>query len=231
MRLPTAALAATATLLAGCAWDGSEPDPGGPSAPVPSCEGGWTVLLDGTAASAAAWRMAGAGSFERQDDGTLATRGGLGLLWHPAPLTRYELEVTWQVEGDDNSGVFVGFPDPGGDPAVAVEQGLEVQIDATDQPDRTTGALYGIAGPDITARDAALRPPGEWNTFSVVVEPDRVRVALNGRPVLDHRAEGGPAPVVPGHVGLQNHGPDDTVRFRDVRVRALDPAEDACVGS
>ena len=125
----------------------------------------------------------------------------------------------------------MGFPDPGGDPVVAVEQGLEVQIDATDDPERTTGALYGVAGPDTAERDAALNPPGEWNTFSVVVEADRVQVALNGRSVLDHRAEGGRAPVVPGHVGLQNHGPDDDVRFRDVRVRPLDPAEDACVGS
>ena len=231
MRPRAGALAAAAALLAGCAWDGSEPDAAGPSTPVPSCEDGWTVLLDDSARSAAAWRMAGPGSFERQDDGTLETRGGLGLLWHPALLTTYELEVTWQVEGDDNSGVFVGFPDPGSDPQVAVEEGLEVQIDATDEPDRTTGALYGVAGPDTAARDAALNPPGEWNTFTVVVEAERVRVSLNGEPVLDHRARGSRAWAVPGHVGLQNHGPDDAVRFRDVRVRALDPAEDACTTS
>jgi len=209
-------LVVAVAILAGCGADSAD-------AP-PDCEAtGWTTLFDGTAASLGEWRMAGPGRFELLDDGTLATRGGLGLLWHPDELGEHELSVEWSVAGDDNSGVFVGFPDPGDDPMVAVEQGYEVQVDATDAPDRTTGSLYGVAAPDTAARDAALLPPGEWNTFVVVVRQDRVQVRLNGTLVTDHAVGAGPTPAGPGHVGLQNHGEGDDVRFREVRVRPLAP--------
>ena len=33
---------------------------------------------------------------------------------------------------------------------------------------------------DIAARDAALNPPGEWNTYELLVEGQRIRVYLNG---------------------------------------------------
>ena len=47
------------------------------------------------------------------------------------------------MAGDDNSGVFVGFP-PSSDPWSAVNNGYEIQIDATDAADRTTGSVYGF---------------------------------------------------------------------------------------
>src|SRR3712207_7831141 len=57
----------------------------------------------------------------------------------------------WKMEGDDNSGVFVGFPDPGTDPWVAVNRGYEIQIDATDDPDSTTGAIYNFRSEEHTS--------------------------------------------------------------------------------
>ncbi len=182
----------------------------------------WTTLLDGSPSSVEAWEQAGPGGFERLDDGTLLSTGGLGLLWHPSPLDLpYLAEVEWSVAGDDNSGVFVGFPDPAGDPVVAVDAGYEVQIDASDAPERTTGGLYGVRGPDLGARDDALQPPGEWNTFEVEVRADRVTVRLNGSQVVDHAVDASRPVADPGHLGLQNHGDGDDVRFRSVRVRPL----------
>ena len=72
------------------------------------------------------------------------------------------------MAGDDNAGVFVGFKDPGTDPFNAVNSGHEIQIDATDDPSHTTGAIYNFQAAVAAARDAALKPPGEWNAYELV---------------------------------------------------------------
>jgi cytochrome c len=205
-------------LAAGCGGSASRQPAPTAACTATTAEPGFELLFDGTEASAAQWRMAGPGRF-RLEDCTLRTEGGLGLLWHPEPLSAYTLRVDWRVEGDDNSGVFVGFPDPGDDPWVAVRRGHEIQIDATDDAGWTTGGVYGALAPDEAARDAALRPPGEWNTFEITVSGDRVTVALNGTPVADLTDTDPARLVAPGHVGLQNHGDGDDVSFRSVRVR------------
>ena len=58
---------------------------------------------------------------------------------------RYSLKLDWRMAGDDNSGVFIGFP-PSSDPWSAVNNGYEIQIDATDAPDRTTGVGLRVPG-------------------------------------------------------------------------------------
>ncbi|MDX6361517.1 MAG: hypothetical protein QOC85_520, partial [Streptomyces sp.] len=74
-------------------------------------ENGYRPLFDGTAESLSAWRQAGPGSFSRSDDGTLTSNGGLGMLWYAGSgFGAYSLKLDWKVDGDDNSGVFVGFP-------------------------------------------------------------------------------------------------------------------------
>ena len=184
---------------------------------------GYTMLFDGTRASVADWRMAGPGSISRASDCTLFTEGGLGMLWHSAPIDHaYSLKLDWKLGGDDNSGVFVGFPDPGTDPWVAVDHGYEIQIDATDDPDSTTGAVYNFQAADTAARDAALKPPGEWNGYELRVEGKRIRVYLNGTLINDFTSTDPERMATPSYIGLQNHGNGDDVWFRNVQIRNLD---------
>ncbi|AVH55429.1 MULTISPECIES: ThuA domain-containing protein [Streptomyces] len=184
-------------------------------------ENGYRPLFDGTAESLAAWRQAGPGSFALSDDGTLTTNGGLGMLWHAdSGFGAYSLKLDWKVAGDDNSGVFVGFP-ASDDPWSAVNNGYEIQIDATDAPDRTTGAVYSFQSADIEKRDQALNPPGEWNTYEIRVEGERLRVWLNGVKINDYTNTDPARSLRDGHVGLQNHGTDDEVSFRNVRIKEL----------
>ncbi len=183
---------------------------------------GYTMLFDGTRASTEDWRMAGPGSISRAPDCTLFTEGGLGLLWHSTPIDHdYSLKLDWKMAGDDNSGVFVGFPDPGTDPWVAVDHGYEIQIDATDDADSTTGAIYNFQAADAAARDAALKPPGEWNSYELRVEGKRIRVYLNGALINDFTSTADGRMVTPSHVGLQNHGNGDDVWFRNVQIKNL----------
>ncbi|CCK26909.1 hypothetical protein BN159_2530 [Streptomyces davaonensis JCM 4913] len=187
-------------------------------------ETGYTALYNG---STTGWSQAGAGSFSNSD-ATLKSQGGMGLFWYSAKqYTSYSLKLDWKTDGDDNSGVFLGFP-PSNDPWSAVNNGYEVQIDPTDSPDRTTGAVYSFKGPDVAARDAALNPSGEWNTFELLVEGERLQVFLNGTKINDY-TNTNPARSLAGHIGLQNHGTGDDVSFRNIRIKDLTTASPTTV--
>ena len=179
-------------------------------------ETGYTTLYNGATTG---WSQAGPGAFTNAD-ATLTSTGGLGLYWYSAKqFTNYSLKLDWKLAGDDNSGVFVGFP-PSTDPWSAVNNGYEVQIDATDAADRTTGAVYSFQSADLAARDAALNPPGEWNTYELLVEGERLRVFLNGTKINDF-TNTDPVRSLAGHIGLQNHGDGDDASFRNVRIKEL----------
>ena len=200
-----------------------EPEPEPDTCVAATPDAGYTMLFDGTRASTEDWLMAGPGSISRASDCTLFTEGGLGLLWHSTPIDHdYSLKLDWKMGGDDNSGVFVGFPDPGTDPWVAVDHGYEIQIDATDDPDSTTGAVYNFQAADAAARDAVLNPPGEWNGYELRVEGKRIRVYLNGALINDFTSTDPERMATPSFIGLQNHGNGDDVWFRDIQIKNLE---------
>jgi type 1 glutamine amidotransferase len=179
-------------------------------------ESGYTSLYNG---STTGWSQAGPGGFTNAD-ATLSSNGGMGMHWYSArQFTSYSLKLDWKVLGDDNSGVIIGFP-PTSDPNAALSSGYEVQIDATDAVDRTTGSVYAVKAPDTAARDASLNQPGEWNTFELLVEGERLQVFLNGTRVNDF-TNTDPARSLAGHIGIQNHGTGDDVSFRNIRIKEL----------
>jgi type 1 glutamine amidotransferase len=180
-------------------------------------ENGYTTLYNG---STTGWSQAGPGAFTNSD-ATLTSTGGLGMLWYSAKEFRsYSLKLDWRMPGDDNSGVIIGFP-PGSDPDAAMSNGYEVQIDATDTADKTTGSIYGVKAADIAARDAALNPPGEWNTYELLVEGERLQVFLNGVKINDFTNTDPVRSLTSGHIGIQNHGTGDDVSFRNIRIKEL----------
>ena len=104
---------------------------------------GEVALFDGTLETLDKWRMAGPGSFGRQEDCSMRGVGGSGLNWFTAQeFGSYSLKLDWKLVKDDNSGIFVGFPNPGNDRNIAINQGYEIQIDESDVPDRLTGSIY-----------------------------------------------------------------------------------------
>ncbi|MFF8524878.1 ThuA domain-containing protein [Streptomyces werraensis] len=179
-------------------------------------ETGYRPLFDGTGTTG--WKQAGPGGFTL-NDGTLTSQGGMGLFWYDREITGdYSLKLDWKLHGDDNSGVFLGFPASDG-PWSAVDHGYEIQIDATDTADRTTGAVYGFRSADVAARDAALNPPGEWNTYELRVTGERLEIFLNGRKINDFTNTDPARSLRDGHIGLQNHGDGDEVSFRNIRLQ------------
>jgi hypothetical protein len=109
-----------------------------------------------------------------------------------------------------------------------VNRGYEVQIDDRADEYHATGALYSLTR-------VAARPgyADAWNTMEITLDNESTVVTLNGVKVTDYR-EGQPVPPkkkdwepdrgprpVSGYIGLQNHGNEDTVYFREVSVRPL----------
>lgn len=203
------------------------------------------VLFDGSLSTH--WRMTTITNQPGRDDpghftvedGALVAHPGtdLGLLWNDIPTpASFVLDLEFRISrSDDNSGVFLRFPDPaskGYDNTafVAVDFGFEVQINEDAVPDgapeHTTGAVYGQPGQTFTRVAAVLATSaaGPWNTCSIRVEGQVYTVTLNGRQVtrfVNPQANRGlPSnPEAPAFVGLQTH--TGAVAFRNIVLRAL----------
>jgi hypothetical protein len=198
----------------------------------------WQILFDGTLTSA--WKMStirnqpgreDPGSFDVDDHALVARTGtDIGLLWHatPAPAD-FELVLQWRQQApDDNSGVFVRFPDldsKGYDNTafVAAHFGFEIQIDNTGHPDgadrHTTGAIYDAVEQQFVR--VMPKPVGEWNDYRIRVVGQVYEVFLNGMQTTRfENLEAARGQAAPAYVGIQTH--TGRVMFRDIRVRAVD---------
>jgi hypothetical protein len=180
------------------------------------------------------WELAGQGSFVVADGALHGTGGAdLGLLWSTTPTSAdFVLRCEWrQSRADDNSGVFVRFPNPnskGYDNTayVAVHFGFEVQIDETGAPDgadqHRTGAIYDEPNQAFTLQPAL--PVGQWNAYEIRVQGETFTVELNGVQVTQftnpYADRGLPSrPDAPSFIGLQSH--TGVVAFRNIEVEAV----------
>src|SRR5262249_7466212 len=78
------------------------------------------------------------------EDGKIRSVGGMGLLWYTKRMYKdFILRVDWMPENRiSNSGVFVRFPEPRGDPWNPVHEGHEIQIQDENDPMHRTGCIY-----------------------------------------------------------------------------------------
>jgi hypothetical protein len=100
----------------------------------------------------------------------------------------------------------------------------EIQLfDDAGKPPSThsTGSLYRYVAP----RRNPMRPAGDWNTIDVECVGPRIKVTLNGEPIVDVDQDDMPqlrGKPRKGYVCLQNHG--GTIEFRSLRAREIGPA-------
>jgi choline dehydrogenase-like flavoprotein len=181
------------------------------------------------------WQMAGAGGFTVIGGNVLQSFGGLGLLWYTREeFGDFELTLDWRVfKQDGNSGVFIRFPalnssSPPTDWQLAVGRGYEIQIDdsgynpdtnTSGDPAHETGSIYAIQAPSKLASN----PIGQWNTYRIRAQADKLNVWLNGTQVITDFVVDNIRPRK-GHIGLQNHsgitGPS-LAEFKNVQIMDL----------
>jgi hypothetical protein len=121
----------------------------------------------------------------------------------------FELLVDWMIPPKGDSGIYLrGSP----------------QVQIWDH-EHGSGGLYNNQKNPSKPLAGADRPPGEWNTFRIVMRGDRVAVHLNGVLVVDDVVMENywerDKPIYPsGSVELQAHG--GILRFRNIFIRELD---------
>lgn len=171
----------------------------------------YTSIFDGNTLDG--WAMLGSGKFIITDDGALQSAGH-GILWYTK--TKYEnfvLELNWKVaKKDDNSGVFIRFPDPHDDAKIPVKHGYEIQIDdAAGNPLHQTGAIYDFAGPTKIVSN----PPGQWNKMQIQVINQSYTIIINGEKINEFVGNRQAA----GYIGLQAHNEKSVVLFKDIMIK------------
>ncbi|MFK7862599.1 MAG: DUF1080 domain-containing protein [Pseudohongiellaceae bacterium] len=211
--LSTLSISAVLSLGAAVAALGSESD--------------WRPLFSGDE-DLSDWQQVGPGGFS-VEEGLLKSSGGMGLLWYtPKKIGDAEIRVVFRNPGGKNSGVFIRIPEQPTEPWMPVNRGYEVQIDNNADEFHATGVLYSLTR-------AAVQPsvPGEWNTMIIRLEGPRTTVEVNGVLVTDflegddvpakkewYEPDRGPRPMS-GYIGVQNHGAEDIVYFKEISVRDL----------
>lgn len=186
----------------------------------------WTKIFDGN--NLDGWVHVDAGNITLQDN-MLVTSGGMGLLYYEKQ--KFEdcvLKVIYKNPGGANSGVFIRIPEKPTEAWMPVNRGFEVQIYDAGDDYHYTGALYSLT--PVLAKPAI---PDKWNELLITLQGDYTKVEINGTLVTEYtegdevppkkihyEPERGPRPKK-GYIGLQNHGDDDIVYFKEVSFKRI----------
>lgn len=164
------------------------------------------------------WRQAGPGRFVVVD-GVATGEGGMGLWWFSGRMfTNFVLRGEFlQEQPIADSGVFVRFPNPAGDPWNAVKQGHEMEIGDPQPEDPTwrTGSIYPFAA----SSRANTLPLGQWNQYELTAVGHTYSVRINGDEVT--RWTDPNRRSAAGFVGLQNYNDNKIVRHRHLVIQEL----------
>ena len=194
---------------------------------------GWKQLFNGK--DLTGWKHVGKGSMS-VENGMIRGHGGMGLLyWPKEKFSNCTLRIVYKMQKENsNSGVFIRIPIEPREEWMPVFYGYEVQIDnhpetSNEDEYHVTGTLYSLSKP--LAKPG--KPGPELNTMEITLDGPRTIVFVNGEKVTDYK-EGDPVPprkfdfepyrgLRPnsGYFGLQNHGENDVVYFKEVAVKPL----------
>jgi hypothetical protein len=213
---------------------------GVPGTPVPGDSTKvWRQLFNGK--DLTGWKHVGDGNMT-VENGIIQTHGGMGLLyWTGEKFGNCTIRVVYRMEKENsNSGFFIRIPIEPREAWMPVYYSYEVQIDnhpetSGEDEYHATGTLYAFTKPLAMPG----KPGPQWNTFEITLEGNRTIVTVNGEKVTDYR-EGDPVPprkfdfepypgLRPdyGYIGMQNHGENDVVFFKEVSVKPLAKKKDA----
>jgi len=146
------------------------------------------------------------------EDGVIKFDGQGPDLWTSKKYKDFVLMVDWRLPRPGDSGIFLRG------------QGKS-QVNIWCSP-MGSGEVWGYrtdkSQPEevqkvCTPSKKADKPVGEWNTFKITMQGERLTVELNGEVVI-HDAQ---LPKVPpeGEIALQRHG--DPVEFRNLFIKEL----------
>ncbi len=196
-------------------------------------EDGWALLFDGKDLSS--WRnYQGEGVKEQWEiDGdafTLTGKGG-GDIITKEQYGAFEISLDYKIAPAGNSGLMFHVTE---EEAKPWQTGAEVQIQdhVGGHDPQKAGWLYQLYQTDVDTS----KPAGEWNTFRLVITPEKCEHYMNGTKYFeyvkgskewDEKVAASKFSAFPnfgkptkGHICLQDHG--NVVSFRNVKIKSLD---------
>jgi len=176
------------------------------------------------------WRLVGGvgPGYLVDGDRIVCPADGGGNLFTVKEYANFVLRLEFKLSEGGNSGIGLRAPYEGD----AAYQGMEIQVlddpapvYRSIQPAQHCGSIYDV----FPARQGALKPTGEWNSYEITATGRRISVKLNGTVVVDADLDTVKDPVVlkrhpgltrtKGHIGLLGH--KSHVEFRAAKVREL----------
>ena len=149
-------------------------------------------------------------------------------LWYTREkIGNATLRVVYKVNVENaNSGIFIRIPEAPKSEDDAINKGIEVQIDQSDDEWHCTGVLYSMT----KAKARPYKPVGEWNTLEIQMRGPRTTVKLNGVEVTDYdgvtpvpekvkvyEPDRGRRPDT-GYIAVQHHGGKGVVTFKEITL-------------
>lgn len=167
-------------------------------------------------------------SYEIRDGAMVCKQGHGGQIYYKEEMKDFSFRFEFKLPAGGNNGVAVRAPLQG-DPAW---EGFEIQIldntapqYATLQPYQYHGSVYGL----VPARRGYLRPVGEWNYEEITFDGSKVKVEVNGFPIVEtdlSKIDLSKVKQIPkgvnresGYVGFAGHS--DPVMMRNVKIKNL----------
>ena len=160
-------------------------------------------------------------------DGAIQVKGGRAHLFYDGKVNggkfkNFELKMKVKTTKGANGGFYfhTEFQEKGWP-----EKGYECQINSTHSDDRKTGSLYGI-------QDVLKNAPsfdGEWCDYQITVKGKNVKIAINGKEVVNYTEPENPERpdsfkgrlINEGTFAIQGHDPNSVTFLKDIKVKVL----------
>ena len=167
--------------------------------------------------------------YEIKDGAVICKPGKGGTIYTKEQYGDFVARMEFKLPPGGNSGLAIRYPGQGDTAYVGMCE-LQILDDTSDKyknldPRQFHGSAYGMAA----AERGFLRPVGEWNFQEVTVQGSRIKVELNGTPILDTdlskasdylaNKEHPGKERKEGHFGFAGH--NDPVAFRNVSIKKL----------
>jgi len=196
-------------ILAGCGGSGdSEVQTAGEPAPAGSQAGALEAPPAASDEQALeGWTPRGEATWVVEDGAITPVEGsGRGFLVTDESYGDFRMTVEFWVDDTANGGVFFRVPETGD-----INQGNSFEVNIFDaHAEWPTGSINEFE------RNDAPSTVGQWNTFEITAEGDRLMVSLNGENVVDTQGER----LQSGPIALQYNG-SGTIRYRNVQIQPL----------
>lgn len=168
---------------------------------------GWIRLFDGE--SFFGWKANNDVNWKITDGVIHADQGDPGLLQTTTEFADFELRCDYRLEKGGNSGIFLRGVFTPKDPTTDC---YELNMCDT-HPKFPTGSLVGLVKPENV-----IDGEGEWHTYHVVAEGNRIDVDFDGKRVLSY-TDPRPTSRRRGFIGLQKNA--GKAEYRNVFLRPL----------